>query len=229
MIEYNRSRVITQSGQGMTEYIVILSALVFTFLAPVTPPSVPDWASDGAGSRQLECPDNPYNAGEDRPEQCTVIEILAEVLRKRNDGYTYAISSTYYPERYVRVDPGIFDDPDDPGSGNGEPGDPDNPSGDPGDSEADFEVDGDTGVEVAVNDDGEVIGTVGDDGCVKDDDGKIIGKQVGTDVWETDSSCNLREDDDGNDIVNVIGTVGNLKMSGDVTNEDGETIGHTDT
>lgn len=235
-----------QAGQGMTEYIIILSTLVFTFLAPVTPPSVPDWSSDGVGSRQLECPDDPYTTSVDRPAQCTVVEILGEVLRKRNDGYTYAISSTFYPERYVSISTDIFGDPDDPGTGNGDPGDPGSTVGD-SDADVDIDIEGDTGLTVAVDDSGEMIGSVDDNGCVVNDDGVIIGQQqADSTVLETDSSCNVTyyshahdsssihddEDAHGDDgsvdhsHTTTIGQTGSLQNNGEIQDASGEVIGN---
>ena len=222
-----------QKGQGMTEYIVVAAALVFTFLAPITPPSVPDWASDGVGTRRLQCPENSYISGSPRPEQCTVVEVLAEVLRKRNDGYTYAISSTFYPERAVSISTDIFGDPEDPGTGNGDPGDPGGSAGDAGEVEPDFGIDSDTGQTVAVNEDEEVIGKVNStDGCVENDAGVIIGKQVGTEVWKTDALCQLvyeqhTHDGSTHEHHTVIGTVGGLQTNGEVLDEDGNVIGTT--
>lgn len=246
MIRSTQNKKSAQAGQGMTEYIIVLSTLVFTFLAPVTPPSVPDWSSDGLGSRQLQCPLDPYNTGAGRSTKCTVIEILGEVLRKRNDGYSYAISSTFYPERYVTINPNIFGDPDDPGTGNGDPGDPGGSVGDPGD-DPDTGVGSDTGITVAVNDSGEMIGSVDDNGCVINDDGVIIGQQQpDSTVLQTDASCNVQYTDHRHDSSSshgedphggngtfdhshstVIGQTGSLQTNGDILNASGKVIGNT--
>ena len=245
MINHASIKLSDQQGQGMTEYIVILTALVFTFLAPVSPPSVPDWRSDGVGSRQLECPLDPYNTGAGRPAQCTVIEILSEVLRKRNDGYTYAISSTFYPERKVRIKTDIFGDPDDPGTGGGTPGDPGGSAGDGGEVEPDFGVDSDTGLTVAVDNSGGPLGTVEGSGCVKNNEGETIGQQQPNgEVWKADIACNVSytshshssSDSHGeashggngstsHDHNEVIGHTGSLQTNNDVLDLNGNKIG----
>lgn len=239
----------SQAGQGMTEYIIVVAALVFTFLAPVTPPTVPDWSSDGVGSRSLECPIDPYDPGAGRPAQCTVVEILSEVLRKRNDGYTYAISGTFYPERKVSIDTDIFGDPDDPGSGGGVPGDPGTSAGGEG-GDPDLSVGSDTGQTVAVTTSGEKLGSVDENGCVRNDDGEIIGQQQPNgEVWAADIACNVKytshshaDSDSHGEAAHggsgsgsfhnhheVIGQTGSLQTNNDVLDSSGNKIGTWDT
>jgi len=223
-----------QRGQGMTEYIVVLSALVFVFLAPIEiddseRPEVPDWETDGISSRTLECPDG--------RSECTIVEILAQVLRNRNDGYTYAISSTFYPERLIDISDISLDDlldTETPSTGVG--GDPDESDGsydsDTGEDpleDANNAGAGDSGVDVGVGigaNNGTVLGQVGDDDCVRDTEGNLTGILIDEFVFEaveTADGCEATEDGDGN--MTIVGVVGDLQNDGTVLDEGGNEIG----
>lgn len=225
-----------QLGQGMTEYIVILSALAFVFLHEVEigdpdypMPEVPDWESDGYSNRYLECPN-----GE---SSCTIVEILTQVLRNRNDGYTYAISSTFYPERILDLDDLDLENllsTETPSTGVG--GDPDESTGSYDEDTEDDEVPGgdvdvtDTDVDVAISSDGSgaVLGEVGDDDCITNDEGELTGilSADGSLVYEavaSGSSCEAVEDADGNKT--IIGEVGDLQSDGTVLDSSGDVLG----
>src|SRR6478735_7855705 len=76
-VEWKNGFCARQAGQASAEYIVVTAAIVMALMQPITPP---------AG---LKCPAD--------ADTCSVVQILAQTLRNRNEGYSYAISASEFP------------------------------------------------------------------------------------------------------------------------------------
>ena len=158
---YQRSFQRRQTGQSFVEYIVVTAALVAGLMHPITPPS------------GQECPDG--------AAKCPAVDVLAQVMRNRYEGYSYAMSASEN-EPLVNYKPGTLQDIcKNPFTGKPctKPGPGNPPAG---------------GIEVK-NDSGAVIGhavgtkffdnagiesgTVDEDGNVYDSGGKRIGSTTG--------------------------------------------------
>lgn len=222
-----------QDGQSSTEYIVVTAAIVFAMLQPIVP----------AGS--LSCPESnlqsiqSQNAGSD---SCSIVEVFGQLFRNRSEGYTYAISSSEYPELLVQVDEDIFDlgfdDDDDSGSGSdsgGSSGGSDTGAEDEDDDGTNIDdifddytggdIGGDMTTGVAVDDSGEIIGTINSDNQVEDDDGNIIGVVMDDgSIVAADSDGNITYDDEGN--TTPLGEQASINSDGDIVTLDGDVVGN---
>lgn len=73
-VVFQRSFQRRQIGQSFVEYIVVTAALVAGLMHPITPPS------------GQECPNG--------AAKCPAVDILAQVMRNRYEGYSYAMSAS---------------------------------------------------------------------------------------------------------------------------------------
>lgn len=154
-----------QSGQSSAEYAVVVAALVGAMLFPLS---------------SVNCPTT---------ADCNVLEQLANVLRERNQGYSYAISVDI-PDPLVT--PGTilpeWLDQDDPGDGD---------VGEADDGDFTYTPEGPAvdGGRVAISGD-KVLGKVSADGRLLNDDGSMVGMAVGDLVYEVDGAGNIAVDPD---------------------------------
>jgi hypothetical protein len=146
-----------QAGQANVEYVVVTAAVVFALMQPYTP--------TGA----FKCP-----GGE---SSCNVLQILAQAMRNRYEGYSYAISASEYPMPAVNYPPASTGKPCGGRTPCGAPFPPSTPSGGGTTDirDADGNVIGYAIGSKAFDNAGKEIGTVAGDGSVTNSAGDVIG------------------------------------------------------
>lgn len=207
-----------QRGQSSAEYIVVTSAIVFALMQPITPPG------------SLQCPVSSMRTDWSKHEnKCNVMEMLAQVLRNRYEGYSYAISASEYPEFLVN-----FNNGGNGGSGGGSSGGSSGGGSGGGSSggggykppsgtEA-IGLDGKTVIGTVLvgnvfDDEGNLIGTVDSEGNVIDLDGNKIGTYPAAGGGMANNDVAV--DKNGN-------VLGQVNQDGFVVDEDGNIIGKKD-
>lgn len=145
-----------EAGQANVEYVVVTAALVFALMQPYTPTGT------------FKCPGG--------ANSCNVLQILAQAMRDRYEGYSYAMSASEYPMPLINYQPST---PTPPCGGRTPCGAPFPPGGGSGGGVDIRDANGDViGYAIgskAFDNQGKEIGTVSSDGTVLDDNGNVIG------------------------------------------------------
>ncbi len=159
IVEWKQAFYPKQTGQASAEYIVVTAAIVMALMQPIDPP---------AG---LKCPANAAT--------CSVVQILAQTLRNRSEGYSYAISASEFPLPLVNYQGEKKAGPSEPCGGHTPCGNP-QPTNPPGGAGLDVTDSSGNVIGHAIgsnvyDDNGDLIGTVTDNGDVIDSNGDVIG------------------------------------------------------